>query len=410
MNRVLLTAVLLFAVILCHAQWGPINNGIVNLTFGAKLLGSSNTHLFSGTLAGPKMYRTNDYGNNWTEIQPPVTGNIPECGYYFSGKYFSGLNSSMDCIFYSSDNGTNWNSVNGGPQTTVVRGFSSISGTIFAFTSSKGVYKSTDGGANWSEANSGISNLNVIWMETINSKIIAATIGAGVFVSADNGASWVQSNSGISGGSLNASFVWRMGNSLYYYDQSGSTYTSSDEGTTWNAWNKPSILGLGMTEVYRSGSNLYLESRHFAVGLRDSIYVSSNEGLNWTNITANLSATDLNASGITEFGGFAFIAYNMISPGMGVYRKTSTVSVSETAQSDLINIYPNPFSEKIIFANVPDRRIKHVSIFDNQGRLILTVNGDESSINTSELNSGLYVIQILFFDNSMVNRKLIKYN
>ena len=408
MSKVLLTAVLLFAGITSYAQWGPVNNGIVNLTFGAKLLGTSNTHLFSGTLGGPKMFRTSDYGNNWTEIQPPVTGNIPECGYYFDGKYFAGLNSSMDCIFYSNDNGTNWNSVNGGPQTTVVRGFSSISETIFAFTTSKGVYKSADGGANWSEVNSGLSNQNVIWMETINSKIIAATIGAGVFISDDNGASWVQSNSGIAGGDLNASFVWRMGTTLYYYAQGGGSYTSTDEGANWIAWTKPSFFGLGMTEVYRNGSHLYLESRHFAGGLKDSIYFSSNEGVNWTNITANLSAADLNASGITEFGGYAFVAYNLISPGLGIYRKATTVSVSETVQTDPINIYPNPFTDKIVFTNAPDRRIKQVSMFDNQGRLIVTVNGDESSINTSQLSSGLYVIQILLSDNSVIRQKLVK--
>lgn len=408
MNKVLLSAVLLFAGITCFAQWGPVNNGIANLTFGAKLLGSSNTHLFSGTLAGPKMFKTSDYGNNWTEIQPPVTGNIPECGNYFSGKYFSGLNSSMDCIFYSTDNGTNWNSVNGGPQTTVVRGFSSISGTIFAFTTSKGVYRSADGGANWSEANSGISNLNVIWMETINTKIIAATIGAGVFISNDNGASWVQSNSGIAGGDLNASFVWRMGTTLYYYAQGGGSYSSTDEGANWIAWTKPSIFGLGLTEIYRNGSHLYLESRHFAGGLKDSIYFSSNEGANWTNITANLSAADLNASGITEFGGYAFIAYNLMSPGMGIYRKATTVSVSETVYTDPINIYPNPFTDKIVIANTPDRRIKQVSMFDNQGRLIVTVNGNENSINTSQLSSGLYVIQILLSDNSVIREKLVK--
>lgn len=408
MRKTYLSAVLLFAAICSYAQWGPVNNGISNLTLGARLLGSSATHLFSGTLGGQKMYRTIDYGNNWTEIQPPVASVVPECGYYSAGKYFSGLNSAMDCIFYSTDNGTTWNTVSGGPQTTVVRGFSSISGVVFAFTSSKGIYRSTDGGTNWSEANAGLTNLNVIWMETINSKIIAATIGGGVFVSADNGASWLQSNSGIAGGSLNASFVWRMGNSLYYYEQGGSAYTSADEGATWSAWTKPAIMGLGLTEIYRNGSNLYLESRHFAGGLRDSLYFSSNEGANWTNITANLSATDLNASGITEFGGYAFIAYNMISPTLGIYRKATTVGINEAVQSKQLNIYPNPFTDKIQIANADNTGIKLISVFDAQGRLVVTGNSDENVLNTSKLTKGTYVVQIQFTDNSTLQKKLVK--
>lgn len=317
MRKIYLSTVILFASITCFAQWGQVNNGIANLTQGASLLGSSDTYLFAGTLGDYKMYRTNDNGNNWIEINLPAPFSVPVCGYYFSGKYFSGLNVSTDCVFYTTDNGTTWNSVTGGPKTTGVRGFHSLSGNIFAYTSSVGIYKSSDGGSTWSAANSGLTNLNVIWMETINTKLIAATIGGGVFISTDNGATWVQSNTGIAGGDLNAVLVWRMGSNLYYTAQGGGSYLSTDEGTTWSSWTKPSVMGLGVQEIHRYGSNLYMEARHFSGGLRDSVYITSDEGVSWTNITANLSATDLNAYGITEFGGFVFIAYNLISPNLG---------------------------------------------------------------------------------------------
>ena len=86
MKKIYLSTVIFFASITCFAQWGQVNNGIANLTSGAKLLNSSNTHLFAGTLGGSKMYRTSDYGNNWIEIQAPVASNVPECGYFFSGR------------------------------------------------------------------------------------------------------------------------------------------------------------------------------------------------------------------------------------------------------------------------------------------------------------------------------------
>ncbi len=408
MRKIYLSTVILFASITCFAQWGQVNNGITNLTSGAKLLGSSNTHLFSGTLGGGKMYRTNDNGNSWTEIQAPVPGNVPECGYYFNGKYFSGLNSSMNCVYYTIDNGTNWNNVTGGPQTTVVRGFIDLSGSIFAYTSSAGIYKSSDGGLSWSAANSGLTNLNIIWMETINTKLIAATIGGGIFISTDNGVTWAQSNSGIAGGDLNAELVWRMGNNLYYTAQGGGSYSSNNEGTTWASWTKPYVMGLGVLEIHRYGSNLYMEARHFSGGLRDSVYISSNEGVSWTNITDNLSATDLNASGITEFGGFVFIAYNLISPNLGIYRRASTVGIEENVISNDIIIYPNPFTNKIVLSNFSNLIIKQVFIYDNLGKLIISANGGTNEINMDNLNTGLYFIKITLSDNSTVTRKLIK--
>lgn len=408
MKKIYLSTVLLFVGTICFAQWGQVNNGIANLASGAKLLGTSNTHLFSGTLGGAKMYRTNDNGDNWTEIQAPVVSNVPECGYYFSGKYFSGLNSSMDCIYYSTDNGTTWNSVTGGPQTTVVRGFSSLGGNIFAYTSNAGIYKSTDGGLTWSASNSGLTNLNVIRMETINNKLIAATIGGGAFLSTDNGDTWVQSNTGIAGGDLNTEIVWRMGTTLYYTAQGGGAYSSTNEGTSWSAWTKPLVMGLGVNEIYRSGTNLYMEARHFSGGLKDSVYLTSNEGTTWTNITGNLSASDLNASGMNELGGYAFIAYNLVSPGLGIYRRGTTASIGEVDLSNTIGVYPNPFNDRIVLSNLSNKKIVQVSVFDVQGKIVLSESGSTEYINTSRLNKGLYLMEIIFSDNSNAKRKLIK--
>ena len=178
------------------------------------------------------------------------------------------------------------------------------------------IYKSSDGGVNWTQTINGLSNLNIIWMEVINSKLVAASIGGGVFISSDNGSTWVQSNSGIAGGDLNASLVWRMGTNLYYYEQGGGSYTSANDGATWIVWTKPAVFGVGPMEIYRSGGDLYMEARHFSGGLKDSLYITSNEGITWTNITGNLSASDLSASKIMEFNGYAFIAYNLVSPNL----------------------------------------------------------------------------------------------
>lgn len=388
------------------AQWVQTNNGIANLSLGAILLGNSDSHLFSG--AAGKMYKTNDNGNNWSEIQPPVTGNIPECGYNFNNKYFAGLNASTDCIYYSEDNGTSWKTASGGPTTTVVRGFIGLSENIFAYTSSKGIYKSTDGGLNWSIANSGLTNLNVIYMTILNSKIYAGTIGGGVFISNDNGVNWTQSNSGIASGSLNTTFIWHLDTKLYYVDQGGSSYVSANNGTSWTSWVKPAMYGLSPVEISRYGGNLYVKSRHYLAGLKDSVYITGNEGATWKNITENLPS-NLNWNRITEFNDNIFVAFNLISPNLGIYRKSLTTSTPNNLMPELINLHPNPFVDKITLSNTGNQRILKLSIRDIQGKTILTErNLRDNSVNTSDIKNGVYFAEIILENKQKIHHKLIK--
>lgn len=387
----------LLSSISCFAQWSQVNNGITDLSQGATIFGHSVNYIFAGTFAGSKMYRSNDNGIHWSEVTPPFIFAFPNCGYFFSGKFFVGFNTSGSCIYYTSDDGTSWTTGIGSPATTNVRGFISLSTDIFAFTATKGIYRSSDGGVNWTEVNNGLSNLNIASMEVINNKLIAASIGAGIFVSSDNGSTWVQSNSGIAGGDLNAGLVWRMGTNLYYYAQGGGSYKSVDEGLTWTIWTKPPVFGLGPNEIYRSGGNLYLESRHFDGGLKDSIYYSVDEGLSWTNITGNLSATDLNASKITEFNGYVFIAYDIISPNLGIYRRATTVGINEQINNNInISVYPNP-TNNLISIKVDSKFLgSNFIISDQLGRQVSSgkLSNEITTVDFSSFSKGLYLLQV----------------
>lgn len=385
----------LFCSFALSAQWGQVNAGITNISMGAKVLGHSGRSIFCGTLNGAKMYRSADNGNNWSEITTPVAGNVPECGFYAGTTYYSGLNAASDCIYTSTNEGNTWAVGSGGPTSSVVRGFISAGTSVFAYTSNKGVYKSSDNGATWLQVNSGLTNLNVIWMESITNKIIAATIGAGVFVSNDNGNSWAASNTGISGGALNASFIWKMAGSLYYYEPGGTAYKSTDDAATWTAWTKPTFFGLGLNEVYRRGSNLYIETRFFSGGLRDSVFVSTNEGQSWSNITANLSASDLNASGLLEFNGFAFISYNLISPNLGVYRYVMPVGLNkESVERASVTFFPNPTKDVLLFSSLNSDKLVTYTIISALGKELKSgiLNSEENKLDISELAEGTYYL------------------
>lgn len=236
-----------------------------------------------------------------------------------------------------------------------------------------------------------------------------------MFLSSDNGNNWTQSNTGITG-NLSGTFVWTMGSNVYLYLKTlNRYYSSNNQGASWTTAVKPSFLQssiIGQTksikEVYRSGNNFYMMSAtQYGISITDSVFVTKNEGANWTNITENLP-NDILGAGLTEFGGNIFIAYG--SAYFGIYRRATTINVgtNENILVDLISIYPNPFNDKIVLSNSTNEKIKQISVYNNLGKLTLSEIGNTEYINTAGLSNGFYLMEIIFSDNSIVKRKLIK--
>jgi hypothetical protein len=69
---------------------------------------------------------------------------------------------------------------------------------------------------------------------------------------------------------------------------------------------------------------------------------------------------------------------------------TSTASLSEKLNLD-IDVFPNPFNDKIEFRNIVNSKI---IIYDLLGNLIFTEFGDIKLINTTELLKGSYILEI----------------
>ncbi|MBK9147483.1 MAG: T9SS type A sorting domain-containing protein [Flavobacteriales bacterium] len=375
------------------AQWSQVNNGISNLANGAYTLGTSDSHVFAKTLT--ELYRSADNGDNWVEIDPPVADNTTECGAFFNGRYYAGMNASTDCIYWTNDNGDTWNTVVGAPTTTVVRGFVANGTHLFAYTSTGGIFRSPLPGDAWTTVNTGLANTNVIGMLLVGNDLYASTIGGGVFISTDGGSSWSASNTGIAMSDLNGENLWVMGGALFYTAQGGGKYTSTDGGASWSTWAGLPHFGLGLLEVKRFGNNLYMETRHFAGGLRDSLYLSADEGASWTNITGNLNAADLNGSGILENDGCVLVGYNLSSPGQGIYRRCIGTGVQELSVQ-AVNVFPNP-GEGLITVTVPQHAVgAPFYLADIAGAEILrgTISGAQVGLDLSALAAGTYVLRV----------------
>ncbi|MBK9176248.1 MAG: hypothetical protein IPM46_07910 [Flavobacteriales bacterium] len=374
------------------AQWSQVNNGLSTLVYGAATHGTTPTHVFAR--AYNVLYRSNDHGGTWTPVANPIAGNPSDIGYHFNGRYFAGSSSITACIHFTDNEGDTWTSAPGAPTATVVRGFFEYGGGLYAYTSTAGIYRTVDGNS-WTAVNNGLTNLNVIGMASSGPYFIAATIGGGVYRTI-NAASWTQST-GIGAGDLNGENVWRMGSYLYYSAQGGAAYRSSDYGETWTAWTQPAFFGLGMVEVKRFGTTLYLESRHFAGGQRDSLYRSTNEGASWTNITGNLNAADIHGSGILQHDGYVFIGYNMSSAGQGLYRYALSTGVedAQAGMAQVASVYPNPAVDEVVL-QLPESMVSATySLIDAVGHVVATgrAMAGVQRLSLAVLSPGYYIIR-----------------
>ena len=128
MKKILFSAGFLLLANLSFSQWSQVNNGIQDLSLGVRSISGHNGNLYTGTLSGFKLYKSSDYGNNWSEIAPPVISGIPVSTHSYGNRLFFGLNVSWNDLYYTDDDGATWQAAQGGPQSSVVDGFYALSG------------------------------------------------------------------------------------------------------------------------------------------------------------------------------------------------------------------------------------------------------------------------------------------
>jgi photosystem II stability/assembly factor-like uncharacterized protein len=408
MKKLLITITATLITNLSIAQWSQVNNGLQNLSLGVRSISGHNGKMYTGTLSGFKLYTSSDYGNNWSEISTPVISGIPVSTHSYGNRLFFGLNVSWDDLYYTDDDGATWQVAKGGPKSSVVRGFYTLSTKIFCYTSNLGIYRSTDGGTNWAQINNGLTTLNVVKIEAIGSRLFACTINGGVYLSDDNGDTWVQSNSGISSSHLAGYQLFRLGTDLYYLDQSTGRYKSTDQGNSWNSITKPSFWGIKPRIVYRNAQsgNIYMKNAFGVFGEIDSLFVSYNEGVNWTNITGNLPQA-FNEAEFTEYNGYVFYAFDISVPNQGIYRYGDFNGLGDNKICSL-SIYPNPASDRINLTS--DQPLQSIVILDVSGRTVLvrSLNFNKSySLELAELPKGYYVLKLTTSSGNQVTRKVI---
>ncbi len=94
-----------------------------------------------------------------------------------------------------------------------------------------------------------------------------------------------------------------------------------------------------------------------------------------------------------------------------VYTINFTVGTTavDDASSLSLNIYPNPVASDLIIEN--ENVISEAYIYSSNGQMVksvLNINSNKTQINVSDLNDGLYLINVITIDNKVINSSFIK--
>lgn len=264
-------------------NWSAINTGLGNTTIRALAITPTSTVLgstvvFAGTAAG--VYRSTDGGATWGAVNTGLTNSDIRALRISGTNIYAGTG---DGIFSSPLSSIGWSSagLSGNIVTSLAAGAAS---TIFAGTSSGGIYSSTDG-TTWNSDSSGLSNLLIyaLAVDSSGNNAYAGTAG-GLFsrVYSTSWGNWSATGSGITTPNTIRAIATANGSRVYAGTDLG-IFTSANGGSSWSAVNSGLIAGRA---VAVSPSDPTVLTGGFSAG---GAYSSSNRGDNWGASTSGLT-------------------------------------------------------------------------------------------------------------------------
>lgn len=237
------------------------SNSIIGLT-------ASNTTMYAATTGS--VYASTDNGITWVLRSNGLSGSLTALA-SMNDTLFAGTSSSG--LYQSSNGGLNWFQTGPGIYYPQITGIAISSGKIFVGSYYRaGVFLSTNKGVSWTDVNNGLWNNGIFALATSNNIIYAGTEYMGVHMSTDYGNSWKILYPQLPIGRFNA--VATNGSNSFA-GNSYNVYRSSNNGSNWSA-------------VYSGNCNsLAIINNNIYAGLSNAIIRSTDSGLNWVSVLTN---------------------------------------------------------------------------------------------------------------------------
>jgi len=379
-----------------------------------RIEGNSENVLFLGKLGG--LYKSIDSGYTWENI-------LSNGGRYFEIDYNDNLYCSPPPMFFSSNYGDNWLSLNY-PGLEISYIFSDSQNNIFSGFLG-GIYKSGDNGLNWvlvlSLSSSEVVNSIV---ENSNGELFAGTTnftgGGGVYRSLDNGDNWEfigLEYEYISSLSINSNGEIFAGSRGQHYEYGGGIFRFSENGDIWMEL-KDDVL---VTSIAIDSEDKIFIGCSDLDGASGAVQVSDNNGVNWYIIESEIMTPDIGIEFLTisdEDYVYA-ISYESINQ---IYRSSQPTTEIEHLELQTTNYelrnYPNPFNpittisfdlpvnEKnpvIEIFNIKGEKIREYSICNKES----TIVWDGTDNYLRPVSSGIYLYRIRSDEGMIMSNKML---
>lgn len=131
----------------------------------------------------------------------------------------------------------------------------------------------------------------------------------------------------------------------------------------------------------------------------DSVYVTS---------TANVSEELI---WFRQADGIPVLRFVKNGSGVSAYHTSTAIStgISDSKEnSSSIGVFPNPFSDFLQIDNQSGMEIKSVRIYNAIGSVVYSSDNSFNTINTTELNSGIYFIEFMTDNATSFRQRIIK--
>ncbi len=328
----------------------------------------------------------------------------------------------------------------------------------------RGVFKTEDGGETWVEKFNNIAG--GVWIRFFNEQEGVIINRQSIATTQDGGESWqIVSSSNIpsfqsdeytllSSGNNSCQVI---GNHVWFGTNKGRVYRSKDKGFTWEAFNtslgnnalilsvafRDSLSGIALNansfntsfaetnDGGESWSNITSSpgisiSNIEYIPTTDSVLIGTSSLASSTNNRVSAYSTDFGRNWETintdiPFGGTEFISPNLgwtsrgiISssnqPAMYKWQGDIFVSSIDIATQNKIEVFPNPTTGYIFVES--SKILKEYRLSTISGKIIQSnkLYFNETSIDFQYLELGMYVLELVFDDNSRLSKKIFKVN